>query len=243
VRERPSKSYSWRVFLLSNVLAELPYQVLMGVIVFAVWNYTVLGIQEAQRAGLVLLFICQFFIWASTYAHMVIAALPNAETGAMLAVVMFILSLLFSGVLQPPGAMPKFWLFLWRASPMTYWVSGVVATGLHGRSIQCSTSELSVFSPPSGRTCAAYLQTYLQTYHAPGYLLNPNATAGCQYCPLSTADQFLARSKVHWEDRWRNFGLLWCYIGFNVVMTVVLYWLFRVGGAKKILGGLGRKKG
>jgi len=235
VRERPSKYYSWRVFLLSNIVAELPYQILMGVIVFSAWNYTVLGIQEVSRQGLVLLFIVQFFIWASTYAHMVASALPDAQTSAMLAIIMFILSLLFSGVLQPPELMPTFWLFLWRVSPMSYWISGIVSTGLHGRQIVCASSELSIFNPLKGETCAQYLQPYLEKYHAPGYLLNPNATTGCEYCPLSVADQFFSRAEVYYADRWRNFALGWAYIGFNVIMTVVLYYLFRIGAARKLV--------
>jgi hypothetical protein len=31
-----------------------------------------------------------------------------------------------------------------------------------------------------------------------------------------------------YSEAWRNFGLLWCYIVFNVAMTVVLYWVVRV---------------
>lgn len=29
-------------------------------------------------------------------------------------------------------------------------------------------------------------------------------------------------------DRWRNFGIGWAYIGFNIFATVLLYYLFRV---------------
>ena len=235
VRERPSKSYSWQAFLIAQVLAELPYQILMGIIVFGVWNYTVLGIQTSDRQGLVLLFLVQFFVWASTFAHMVVSALPDPETAAMLSIVMFVLSLLFSGVLQPPNNMPSFWKFLWHVSPLTYWVAGVVSTGLHDREVKCASAELSVFNPPAKTTCAAYLNLYFNTFHAPGYLLNPDATTACQYCPLSRADQFLAQSGIYWTDRWRNFGLGMAYICFNIVMTVVLYYLFRLGTLRHLL--------
>lgn len=31
-----------------------------------------------------------------------------------------------------------------------------------------------------------------------------------------------------YSERWRNFGLGWAYIGFNVCGTVLLYYMFRV---------------
>jgi len=78
----------------------------------------------------------------------------------------------------------------------------------------------------SGLTCGAYLQPYLAG--APGQLLNPTATSQCQYCQLSNADQFLASSAISWSTRWRNFGIGWAYVVFNVAMAMVLYYNFRV---------------
>jgi ATP-binding cassette subfamily G (WHITE) protein 2 (PDR) len=228
IRERPSKAYSWFAFLTSTILVELPYQSLLGTLIFAIWNFTVLGIQSASRAVLIWLFFIQFFIFASTFAHMMIAALPNAETAAQLAIVMFILALLFSGVIQPIASLPGFWHFLWRASPLTYWIGGIVASSTSGKNITCEPQELSLFNPPSGSTCAEYLRPFFESLHAPGYLVNPTATTGCEYCPLSLADQFLAQRDIFWDERWRNLGLGCVYIGFNVGMTVVLYWVFRV---------------
>jgi ATP-binding cassette, subfamily G (WHITE), member 2, PDR len=246
VRERPSRAYSWIAFLVSTIVVEIPYQIVVGIVVFLVWNYTVLGIESSSRQGLILLYFMQFFVWASTFAHMVIAALPDSETAAQLAIVMFILSLLFSGVIQPIASLPQFWHFLWRVSPLTYWVSGIVATGDSGKIVTCETAELSVFDPPPGSTCAAYLAPYFNTMHAPGYLMNPNATKVCEYCALSFADQFLAMRDIYWEYRWRNWGLGMVYIGFNVGMTVVLYWFFRLGRWRRIVaifrkGGMGKQ--
>jgi ABC-type multidrug transport system permease subunit len=115
---------------------------------------------------------------------------------------------------------------MYRVSPLTYIVSGVASTGLSGRPVQCSTSEIQVFDPLSGLTCGAYLLPYLT--QAPGQLLNPGATSQCQYCPLSTADQFLAMSEISWGTRWRNFGIVWAYIIFNMTMAMALYYTLRV---------------
>jgi len=165
---------------------------------------------------------------------MMIAALPDSETAAQLAIVTFILSLLFSGVIQPVSSLPAFWHFLWRVSPLTYWISGIVATGSSGKKITCESVELSVFDPPAGARCAEYLKAFFETMHAPGYLVNPGAMKACEYCPLSNADQFLATRDVYWDLRWRNLGLGFVYIGFNIGMAVFVYWAFRLGNWNRL---------
>ncbi|KAE8394241.1 ABC-2 type transporter-domain-containing protein [Aspergillus alliaceus] len=227
VRERPSKAYSWAAFLIANVIVEIPYQIFAGIVSWACYYYPIYGANQAShRQGLMLLFIIQFYIFTSTFATFIIAALPDAETGGTIATLLFIMATTFNGVMQPPHALPGFWIFMYRVSPLTYLIAGMTATGLHGRAIRCDTAELSVFNPPSGSTCGDYMAPYLQG--APGVLYNPTATQGCEYCQLRNADQYLAGSNIYYGERWRNFGLGWAYIGFNVMGTVALYYIFRV---------------
>ncbi|UKZ57315.1 hypothetical protein TrVGV298_011168 [Trichoderma virens] len=226
VRERPSKAYSWKAFIIANIFVEIPYQILMGILVFACFYYPVVGVQSSIRQILVLLFIMQLFIFASSFAHMIIVAMPDAQTAASIVTFLTLMSTLFNGVLQVPSALPGFWLFMWRVSVFTYWVGGIVATELHGRQIVCSQSELSIFNPPSGLTCGDYLGPFLQ--QAPGQLQNPSSRTQCQYCQLSNADQYLAQSEIFWSDRWRNYGIVWAYIVFNIFAAITLYYLFRV---------------
>jgi ATP-binding cassette subfamily G (WHITE) protein 2 (PDR) len=243
VRERPSKAYSWAAFLTANIFVEIPYQILLGIVVFGSFYYPVFGIQSAERQGLMLLFLVEFFVFASTFSHLLIAALPDAETAGNIATLTFSLTLTFNGVLQTPSALPGFWIFMYRVSPLTYLVQGMAGTGLHERPVRCAQAELSVFNPPQGQTCGSYMQQYLAA--APGQLYNPNATQGCEYCPLSNADQFLAGSNISWDDRWRNFGLLWVYIFFNIAGAVLLYYFFRVrkgsaSGGKSLFAGVAK---
>ncbi|EAW09321.1 putative ABC multidrug transporter [Aspergillus clavatus NRRL 1] len=226
VRERPSKTYSWKAFMIANIVVEIPYQIVMGVIVFGCYYYAVDGIQSSDRQGLILLFCLQFFIYASTFADMVIAALPDAETAGAIVTLLFSMALTFNGVMQTPEALPGFWIFMYRASPFTYWVGGVVATQMHGRAVQCNAAETAVFNPPSGQTCEQYLAKYMSV--APGYLNNPNATSSCEYCSVSVADQYLSSVSIHWDERWRNFGIFWVYIVFDIAAAVLLYYCFRV---------------
>jgi len=93
---------------------------------------------------------------------------------------------------------------------------------LYGRQIECTERETNIFNPPSGQTCGEYMAPFLT--QAPGVLQNPEATSDCSYCGLRVADQFLASVNIRWSDRWMDFGLMWVYIGFNVMATIWLYW-------------------
>lgn len=85
VRERPSKTYSWVAFVLSNIVVELPYQIFLRVIVWASYYYPIYGAsQSSNKQGLMLLFVVQFFLFTSTYADLVVSSLPDAETAGIL---------------------------------------------------------------------------------------------------------------------------------------------------------------
>ncbi|KAL2271986.1 hypothetical protein VTJ83DRAFT_1357 [Remersonia thermophila] len=238
VRERPSKAYSWKAFLIANMVVEMPYQILTGILTFACFYYPVVGVQSSARQGLVLLFLVQLFMYASAFAHMTIVALPDAQAASGIVILLTMMSTIFSGVLQTRQAMPGFWTFMYYVSPFTYWIAGIVATMLHGRPVTCSPSESLTFNPPAGMTCLEYLSPLAGK--AEGVLQNPLATEACQYCPFSVADQFLKAVDIYWSDRWRNFGIMWAYIAFDLAVAVGLYYVFRVRGMS--LSGLFRWK-
>ncbi|KAH7320724.1 ABC-2 type transporter [Stachybotrys elegans] len=229
VRERPSKSYSWAAFMIASIIIEIPYQIITGILLWATIYYPIIGIQDSARQVTVLLFTIQLLLYASSFAHLTIAALPNEQVAAAVCTLLILLSLTFCGILQPPTALPDFWIFMYRLSPFSYWVGGIAATELAGRAIVCSESEISVFDPPQNLTCGAYMHSYLTNPNGGiGTIMNPEATSGCEYCQLQVADQFLAGSDVFFSDRWRNFGIVWAFIFFNVAVAVVSYWAFRV---------------
>lgn len=226
MRERPARAYSWKVFLIANIIVEIPYQIFTGIIVWASFYYPINGVQPSARQLTVLVYTIQFFIYGSSFSHLVIAGMPDAESASHIVSMFFVLIFTFNGVMQPPDALPGFWEFMWRLSPLAYWINGVVGTVTHDRRIECSRTELSVFDPPAGTTCGQYLDAFLQ--QSTGQLMNPSATAGCEYCRFTYADQYVTEFKIEWGDRWRNFGILWVYIAFNIAMATVLYYLFRV---------------
>ncbi|KAK4645140.1 hypothetical protein QC761_310830 [Podospora bellae-mahoneyi] len=227
VRERPSKAYSWKAFLIANIVVEIPYQILTGILTYACFYYPVVGTgQASSRQGLILLFIIQLFIYASAFAHMTIVAMPDAHAAAGIVILLTMMSTIFSGVLQTRIALPGFWVFMYYVSPFTYWISGIVSTVLHERPVECSVSETLIFDPPQGMNCAQYLSPLAG--QGSGSLQNPFDTEGCRYCGFGVADQYLAGVDIFWEDRWRNFGIMWAYIAFNIAVAIGVYYIFRV---------------
>jgi ATP-binding cassette subfamily G (WHITE) protein 2 (PDR) len=104
VRERPSKTYSWKVFIMSNVVVELPWNTLMAVIVFFCWYYPIGMYQNAvpdgqvhERGALMFLLVWAFLMFTSTFTHMVVAGIETAETAGNIAQLLFSLTLIFCG--------------------------------------------------------------------------------------------------------------------------------------------------
>ncbi|KAL2817106.1 ABC-2 type transporter-domain-containing protein [Aspergillus granulosus] len=237
VRERPSKTYSWQAFMSANILVELPWNTLMAVMIFLCWYYPIGLYRNAEptdtvneRGGLMFLLILTFLLFTSTFAHMMIAGIELAETGGNIASLLFSLCLIFCGVLASPDALPGFWIFMYRVSPFTYLVSAMLSTGLSGTTVTCEAIEYLSFNPPSNETCQSYMADYIAS--AGGYLKDPSATSNCEFCTISSTDTYLASVSSYYSDAWRNFGLMWVYILFNIVAAVSIYWLARVPKGK-----------
>ncbi|KAH8883702.1 ABC-2 type transporter [Thozetella sp. PMI_491] len=229
VRERPSKAYSWKAFMIANVIVEIPFQIITGVLIWACFYYPVVGAgQDSERQGLVLILCILLFIYASSFAQMTIAALPDATTAGAIVTLLMLMSLMFCGVLQTPAALPGFWKFMYYLSPFTYWISGMVSTMLHGRLVECSEAETSILNPPLGQSCGQYFAPFMEGAGAFGKLQNPNDTTACRYCSVMTADTYLGGSGIFWEDRWRNYGIVWAYVLFNILIAIGTYYFFRV---------------
>ncbi|OJD40677.1 abc transporter cdr4 [Diplodia corticola] len=233
-RELPSKTYSWPVFILSNILLELPWQTLISVTVYLVWYFPLgnyftaasAGPDTSERAGLTLLLIWAFMLFSSTFSHLVAAGVEHAQTAIQLAQLFYYLLLVFCGVLVNESAFPGFWTFMYRVSPLTYLVAGLISAGLGGTEVSCSSVEVREMTAPHGMSCGDYLSVYVNT--AGGRVLNPGSSGQCRFCPLVHADAYLESANIEYMERWRNLGLIFAYITFNVCGTFLLYWVARV---------------
>ncbi len=101
-----------------------------------------------------------------------------------------------------------------------------MSTGLANAKVVCASIEYLHFDPPSGETCATYMDPYIEM--AGGYILNANATTDCQFCSVADTNVFLAGVNSFYSQRWRNFGLMFVFIVFNCFAAIGMYWLARV---------------
>jgi len=241
-RERPSKTYSWKAFVMTNILVELPWSSLGAVILYFTWYYPIGLYENAAYTDTVhirgfqeFLFVWQFMLFAATFAFLAIAGIDTAETGGNIANLIFSLSLVFCGVLVQPNGLPGFWIFMYRVSPFTYLIEGMLTTAVANAPATCADNEYLNFPSPPGQSCTQYLSTYQKLTGGAGYLTPESAnTNDCRFCQLSSTNDFLTGIDVSYANSWRDFGILWAYVIFNIFGAVVIYWLARMpkGGKK-----------
>ncbi|QKX55294.1 uncharacterized protein TRUGW13939_02386 [Talaromyces rugulosus] len=240
VRERPSKAYSWKAFILASICVEIPWNALMAVPAYFAWYYPIGLFNNAEpthsviaRGGTMFLLLLLFMLYTSTFTIMIIAGMEDPAAAGQISQLLFSLCLVFCGVLVGPTALPGFWIFMYRVSPFTYLVGSVLSVGLSGAEIHCASNEILKFSPPNpGQTCEAFMQNYMS--YAGGKLLNENATTNCEFCPLAYTDDFLAGMSIYFKDRWRDVGILFAFCAFNILAAVFLYWLARVPKGERV---------
>ncbi|TIA07748.1 putative ABC transporter [Aureobasidium pullulans] len=142
-------------------------------------------------------------------------------------------------------------LFFWFQSswyyvnPSTWWISGVLAKTLDGIPVECTSSETAMFNVPAGQTCQSYAGAFADS--AGGYLLNPEATANCEYCPYRLANGYLATLNIQAGDAWRDLGIFcvfvvsnWALVYFFIYTVRIKGWTFGFG---PLFGALGKMVG
>ncbi|KAI1076849.1 ABC-2 type transporter-domain-containing protein [Whalleya microplaca] len=235
VRERPSKVYGWKVFMLSQIIVELPWNTLMAVLMYFCWYYPVGLYRNAEPAGqvtergaLMFLLLLAFLLFTSTFTDMIIAAFETAEGGGNVANILFMLCLIFCGVLASPDTLPRFWIFMYRVSPFNYLVSAMLSVAVANTAVECYSNEFLHFDPPNNLTCGEFLNNYTMAvggYVQPGTF---DYTSDCSFCTVNETNVYLASAKSYYSERWRNFGIFLAYIVFNIFGALFLYWLTRV---------------
>lgn len=257
-----AKLVSYRkAYVLSNILVEIFWNTIMAVLVYFCWFYPVGFTQNMSaddvhiRGFLIFLFSWMFMLFVSTFSHLCIAALETPDMAGALATLIWVLCIAFCGYVNThclftrvlsltkpvisvgvaKADLPGFWIFMYRLSPATYLVSGVLSTALSGSKVICAPHEILRMQPPGNMTCGEYMGDFMRS--AGGYLLDEGARDQCEYCKLSSTDDYLATVDIYYEDRWRNFGLLWVYVGVNIVGALAVYWLFRVPKTPRIKKG------
>ncbi|GME88916.1 unnamed protein product [[Candida] boidinii] len=160
VRERPSKTFHWSAFILAQITAEIPWNIFAGTLGFFCWYYPV-GLYKnaiasdtvALRGAYTWLSIIGLTIYGCTLGQLCIAGADTMDNAANMASMFFSFSLNFCGVLKYPTG---FWQFMYRCSPFTYWIGGILSAALKDTNVVCSSSEFVDVVSPSGVTCGEF---------------------------------------------------------------------------------------
>lgn len=127
---------------------------------------------------------------------------------------------------------------MYPLTPFHYLLEAFLTLVEHLQPIRCSPNEFGIFTPANGQTCAQYADSFVQ--QAGGYFLDPAATNSCSYCQYANGDDYTRGLNVFWTHLWRNYGIFWGFIVFNIIMIYVITWAY-TGGFKRIVGLFGRK--
>ncbi|KAM0407508.1 hypothetical protein ACHAPD_012178 [Fusarium lateritium] len=232
-RESSSKTYAWYNLVLANTVVEMMWNSVASLTLYLPF-YFLVGMYDNGRAtdtqdergALMFLLIWAVMVYEGTFAHMCVAGAPTAEVGATLSLLLFMMTLVFAGVLVPYSGLPGFWTFMYRVSPMTYIIGAIVSVGVGKQQVQCSDIEFLQFQAPANLTCEKYAGPFVAL--AGGSFQNPDANQTCLYCPIASTDSYLATLTINYDERWRNFGLIWAFIIFDIFAALTAYWLIRV---------------
>ncbi|TDL16644.1 hypothetical protein BD410DRAFT_795131 [Rickenella mellea] len=225
LRERASRTYSWSAMLTSQLLVELPWNLLGSSLFFFCWYWTV-GFAGDRAGYTYLLYGVIFPIYYTTIAQAVAAMTPNAVIASILFSTLFSFVTTFNGVIQPFGHL-GWWKWMYTVTPFTYLIEGLLGQAIGRNDINCAQKEFVTIVPPSGQACAQYMQQFIA--RSGGYVSNPDATSNCEFCPFRTTDEFLGRLfNIRYSHRWRNVGIMLGFTLFNVIALYTLTYLFRV---------------
>ena len=159
-------------------------------------------------------------IFAVSLGQMIASLTPSPKISALFNAPVMITFALFSGVTIPAKQMPAFWRdWMYQLDPFGRLISGMLVTELHGRVVDCSPTELQDFAAPSNETCGTYMESFFAS-GGPGYILN-NATENCQYCAYKSGDQFYEPLGYNFSHRWRDLGILSCYIASSIIIILL----------------------
>lgn len=226
-REAASNTFHWAALLLSQFLCELPYHLVFSTLLFCCFYFPVHYYTTPSVAGYFYFVYCILFqLYYTSFALAIGYVAPNPPSAAVITALFFSFMIAFCGILQPVTNMVQFWLFMYRASPYTYFVQSLLGVSLHNRPVQCAPKEYNIFQPPSGQTCNEFAGAFVR--RVGGYLLEPNATSDCHYCRYRVGDEYLSTVEVNISQKWRNVGIICGYILFNIFALLSLYYLFRV---------------
>lgn len=227
-RERNSKIYSWFAFTAAAVVVEIPWSFIAGTIYWCCWYWGIGFPSDTLSAAGVWLFVCMFELFYVSFGQAIASFAPNELLASLLVPIFFLFVVSFCGVVVPYQAMPYFWRsWMYWLTPFTYLLEGMLALVTHNIPVVCDQNELATFSAPPGETCDSYAGPYVQ--QAGGYVTTLE-NGLCGICQYANGDEFAATFNVFYENVWRDYGIMWAFVIFNIAVIFACSWLYLQGG-------------
>lgn len=228
-REYPSRIYGWFAFTTAQVVSEVPWAIVGAFLYWVIWYWPTGLPYESSVSGYVFLMTMLFFLFQASWGQWICAFAPSFTVISNVLPFFFVMFSLFNGVVRPYASIPVFWRYwMYYVNPATWWIGGVLAATLNNVPVQCDISETAQFDPPPGQTCTSYAGAYAQS--SGGYLLNPQATADCQFCQYSVGNQYLSTLNISASDKWRDFGIFLVFVFTNYMLVYFFIYTVRVRG-------------
>ncbi|KAL2131391.1 hypothetical protein VTI74DRAFT_5147 [Chaetomium olivicolor] len=229
-REHPSRIYGWVAFCTAEVISEIPGSLIAGVLYWLLW-YLPTGLPyDAPSAGYVFLMTLLFFLFQSSWGQWICAWAPSFTVISNILPCFLVIFCLFNGVVVPYAQLNVFWKYwLYWLNPSSYWVAGVLSATLAGQPVRCAPNEAAYFNPPLGQTCQDFASSFVHQAGR-GYLMNPNDTSNCGYCPYADGSEYLQTLGISPDTKWRNFGIFLVFCVTNWMLVYFFIYTVRIKG-------------
>jgi ABC-type multidrug transport system permease subunit len=127
-REKAAGMYSSIPYALSQVLIEVPYAVVQGIL-YSLITYSMMGFEWTAAKFFWYLYILIISLLQFTYYGMVMVAVtPNVILASILSSFVSTLLNLFSGFFIPRPAIPPWWIWYYWLDPLAWTVYGLIAS-------------------------------------------------------------------------------------------------------------------
>jgi len=223
IRESSSRIYSPFVFAIGQLIGEIPYSILCGIVYWVLMVYPMgygQGNEGINGTGFQLLMVIFMLLFGVSLGQMIASISPSIQVAVLFNPFVQLVLATFCGVTIPYPTMIKFWrTWLYQLDPYTRILAAMLSTELHGLNIRCKSDEFNVFDPPSGQTCLEWGREFVQSFG--GYLDNPGDAQACRYCQYSVGDEFFLPLNIRFSERWRDAFILFSFFVFNIIVTTI----------------------
>jgi ATP-binding cassette subfamily G (WHITE) protein 2 (SNQ2) len=222
-REASSRIYSPYVFAIGQLIGEIPYSLVCGVLYWVLMVYPMgfgQGSAGLNGTGFQLLVILFMLLFGVTLGQMVAALSPSVQVAVLFNPFIGLVLATFCGVTIPYPTMIGFWRsWLYQLNPYTRTLASMVSTELTGLVMKCQPDEFAVFNPPANETCTTWAQDFVTAFG--GYLDNPLDSINCRYCQYAVGDQFFEPLNISFSNRWRDVFIIFAFFVFNLIVTTI----------------------